>query len=132
MPRNTTPLPRKRCHCFSSSAASVLHGPHQDAQKLITTGLPRTDASENDPPSRLFATKFGAGPPIVGGFGRCVSLQTSRPSRPATAASATAWPVSLATRIEAMLSSDDVHGRADLDVVEQPFRLRNVHADAAV
>src|SRR3954453_15363211 len=132
MPRNTTPLPRKRCHCFSSSAATVFDVPHQDAQKLITTGLPRTDASENDPPSRLFATKFGAGPPIVGGFGPGGSPQPSRTGTPAPAASATAWPVSLATRIEAMLPSDDVHGRADLDVVEQPFRLRNVHADAAV
>src|SRR5205085_2574086 len=129
MPRNTTPLRRKRCHCFSSSAASFLHGPHQEAQKLITTGLPRTEASEKEPPSMLFATKFGAGPPITGGFGRWVSRHTSKPNRPATAASATIWPVSLAARIEAMLASDDVHRRADLDVVEQPFRLRDVHAD---
>ena len=47
-PRKTRPLPCQRfARRCSSSGASSLHGPHHDAQKLTTTTLPRSEASES-------------------------------------------------------------------------------------
>src|SRR5437763_546113 len=37
--------PPSRAESFLSSGASLMHGPHQLAQKLITAGFPRRDAS---------------------------------------------------------------------------------------
>ena len=48
-PTTTTPCERKRCQTRSTSGASCLHGMHQEAQKLSTTTLPRSEASSSFP-----------------------------------------------------------------------------------
>lgn len=54
MPSTTTPRLRYRRHVASSAEASARHGLHHDAQKLITTTLPRSEARSMapSPPSR--------------------------------------------------------------------------------
>ena len=48
-PTTTTPCSRYCCHAASSRGASDLHGAHHEAQKLSTTTLPRSEASESFP-----------------------------------------------------------------------------------
>src|SRR5690242_12899158 len=67
---------------------------------------------------------FATSPPFV-----CAMSQISSPSSPHTTATA---PICAARLIGPRDETDDEHGRADVDVVEQPLGLRDVHADAAV
>jgi hypothetical protein len=86
--------------CALERAASPLQGTQYDWKKLITTALPRSERNASRPgPSSRSAEKAGAGPPIFGGAVRCVTRQTSKPSMPATAASATTWTETFTARI---------------------------------
>ena len=59
--RRRRPCPASAASRASSSGVSSLHGPHHDAQKLTTTALPRSDASESSPsPSSRGSENAGA------------------------------------------------------------------------
>src|SRR3954451_5606963 len=72
-----------------------------------------------------FASAFFAMSPALS----CARSQTSSPSSPQTRATA---PICAALLMPRSGASDDEHRRADVDVVEQPLGLGDVHADAAV
>src|ERR671936_2037798 len=136
-PSNTTPRPRQRFQAASSLGASSLHGPHQEAQKLSTTALPRSDARLRRPRrSSRCRTKFGAAgclPERISAatfLSWCVTFQTSSASRPATSATAAAWATSFSRAV--ISGRHDEDRRPDVDVHEQPLGVVDVHADAAV
>src|SRR4051812_46485500 len=91
MPRNTTPWLRYSRDACSSIVASPLHGTHQEAQKLSTTGFPRSDARSRVPDvSTRLSENAGAGPPSLpasrrerGGRGRVARLGRDRGRGPA-------------------------------------------------
>src|SRR5579885_1394518 len=103
--------------------------------KLSTTTFPRRDASSSFPGlSSRGSVKF---------LGCAVfplplaTFQTSSPSRPATSATASTCPISFSRagikpRLPAALGRNDDDRRPDRDVVEQPFRRGDEHADAPV
>src|SRR5579864_5800864 len=47
----TTPRAAYACHVLTSIGISARHGPHQEAQKLTTTGCPRRSANARRPPA---------------------------------------------------------------------------------
>src|SRR5207249_4685391 len=117
--------------------ASALHGTHEDAQKFSTTTLPRSDASASFPgASSRESAKAGAGgvrpPPSFTPLSWCTTFQIRRPSNPATTATVTACRPCFNRKGTPELCRDDEDGRSDLDVVEQPLGVRDVHPDAAV
>src|SRR5215203_2950682 len=65
MPKKSTSSP-KRCAAFSNAGISRWHGPHHVAQKLMTTGLPRTSVSCTVSPVTVVKVKFGARLPTAG------------------------------------------------------------------
>src|SRR5512141_457104 len=132
-PTTTTPCPRKRCHAASSLGASALQGTHQEAQKLSTTTLPRSEARESFPwRSRRPRSKCGAAGCLPLASSEAAPLpwwttfQISRPSRPATTATDSACRP-IFSREATALRRNDIDGRPDLDVVEHPLRVRDVH-----
>jgi hypothetical protein len=53
-PRNSTPSPECRFQVRSSSFASARQGSHQEAQKLSTSGVPRSSRSDTSPSAAAF------------------------------------------------------------------------------
>src|SRR5436190_11713461 len=138
-PTTTTPSPRKLRQASSSRGASLLHGAHHEAQKLTTTTFPRSDASESFPaPSRRERSKWGASGRLPCSSSAATPLswwttfQTSSTSRPTTTATDAACRPRFRPTGTPELCRDDVDRRADVDVVEEPLGLRDVHPDAAV
>src|SRR5579862_7446903 len=133
MPRKTTPLSAYFAATVLSCRCSCLHGTQSEAQKLTTTTLPRSDASESFPlPVVRGSEKAGALtisplstsratlPPD-----RCATSQTSRPS------SARTQPATM-IRSARTRGLDDEHRRADADALEEPLGVRHLHPDATV
>src|SRR6059058_6568489 len=132
-PTTTSPWDRSFCHRRSSTGASRLHGPHQEAKKLSTTVRPHSDASEISPvPLRRPSEKAGAGAPTFGGGVWWVRFHTSSVASTPTPATASACAPSFSPPRTAGLGRDDEDRRPDLHPVVQPLGCRNLHPDAAV
>ena len=104
----------------------------------MTTTFPRSDERRSEPGpfsrSRLKSDGHRLLPAreLLRDVASCRSGSPSRSSRPssdATSASAPACPASLSLRHQC---GDDEHRRPDVDGVEQPLGVRDVHPDAAV
>ena len=93
-PTTTTPLPAVLPPRRLQPRRLRLAGAHQEAQKLSTTTLPRSDASESFPvrvEAREVEVRRRRTLPLGELAGRrpcswCTTFQTSRPSSPATTA----------------------------------------------
>src|SRR5581483_2600843 len=99
--------------------------------------FPRSDASASFPgASRRESANCGAGgvrpPPSFTPLSWWTTFQIRRPSSPATAATVSAWRPCFNRKGTPELCRDDEDRRADLDAVEEPLGVRDVHADAAV
>src|SRR5215218_10805281 len=139
-PTTTSPSLRYFRHAASSTGASCLHGTHQEAQKLTTTALPRSEARESSP-SRSSRRSVNAGAtgrsPRARAPGMVLpsswtSFQTRSASRAATSPTASAWAPSLTRPATGVLPGDDEDRRPDGHPVEEPFRLGDGHPDAPV
>src|SRR2546423_1811204 len=118
-PSTTSRLARSSLQRCSSTGASRLHGPHQEAKKLSTTVLPRNEASERSPsPESRRSEKAGAGAPTFGGGVWWVSFHTSNVARNPTPATASACAPSLSPPPKSRLGRHDEHGRPDPHVAE--------------
>src|SRR5262249_28611106 len=132
-PRTTRPSDRYFRQTLSRSGASRLHGWHQEAKKFSTTVFPRYELSETSPsPVRRGNENTGAGAPTLGGGVWCVRFQPSTDARIPTLITARACAPSLRGPATTGLGRDDEHRRPDLYAVEQPFRGRHLHPEAAV
>src|SRR5437764_11119046 len=132
-PTTTSPWARSFCHRRSSTGASRLHGPHQEAKKLSTTVRPHSDASEISPvPLRRPSEKAGARAPTFGGGVWWVRFHTRSVASSPTPATASACAPSFSGPRMAGLRRNDEHRRPDPHASEQPLGRRHLHPDAAV
>ena len=106
----------------SSSGNSWRQGWHHDAQKLTTTGRPRSDASDTVPPSSVGSVKSGAARPTAAlavvstwvgtaGGGQSAAVADVPSSPPLDETATTVIPVTSATTTSAMTASSARRGR---------------------
>src|SRR5690348_8230332 len=84
---------------FASTPPSSTHGPHQDAQKLSTTGLPLNPETLTWSSYSGFTARFGACLPSSGGLERAACCRPHASESMRIDASATASPMTTALRV---------------------------------